>query len=101
MDDAVHVEVEVVELEAVGVGAGEVEGEGGAVGADDGLLLHGVGDGEWVSVGEPPVERRNTHRRRDNRKRERRDPLDEDGGDGAPLSSTSLFLITTYPFLSY
>lgn len=74
MDDAVHVEVEVVELEAVGVGAGEVEGEVGAVGADDGFLLHDVGDGERVPVGEPPVERRNTHRRRDDRKGEGRDP---------------------------
>lgn len=92
MDDGVHVEVEVVELEAVGVGAGEVEGERGAVGADDGLLLHDVGDGEWVSVGEPPVERGNTHRRRDDRKRERRDPIDEDRGDGAPLSSSSTFV---------
>lgn len=75
VDDAVHVEVEVVELEAVGVGAGEVEGEVGAAGADDGFLLHDVGDGERVSVGEPPVEGRNTHRRRDDRKGEGRDPI--------------------------
>jgi hypothetical protein len=60
VDDAVHVEIEVVELDAVGVGEAEVDGNEGA-GLE--LLLLRVGDSQGVAVGQPPVERRDSHLR--------------------------------------
>ena len=63
VNDAVHVQVQVVELHAVGIRFRRVDRQRNAVFGDGGVNLDGIGDGEWVPVGEPPVKRWHSHSR--------------------------------------
>lgn len=63
MNNPVHVQVQVVELHAVRVRSRDVDGHRDPGRVDAGLFLDDVNDCSRVPVGEPSVERWNTHNR--------------------------------------